>query len=42
MDERWESNSGQAAIEAALNKFKLEESRRMASFAGVTVLYPKL
>merc|ERR1740127_637 len=41
MDERWESNSGQAAIQEAMNKFKQDDSKRMATFAGVTVMYPK-
>jgi len=39
--EKWESNSGQAAIEDALQKFAQEETVSMASFAGVTVLYPR-
>eukprot|EP00933_Yihiella_yeosuensis_P071313 TRINITY_DN79503_c0_g1_i1.p1 TRINITY_DN79503_c0_g1~~TRINITY_DN79503_c0_g1_i1.p1 ORF type:complete len:326 (-),score=58.69 TRINITY_DN79503_c0_g1_i1:127-1023(-) len=39
--EKWECNSGQAAIEDALKRFKEEPGVTMSSFAGVTVLYPK-
>lgn len=39
--ERWESNSGKAAIEDALAKLRKEDSMMMATFSGVTVLYPK-
>ncbi|CAK9072838.1 unnamed protein product [Durusdinium trenchii] len=40
-EHKWESNSGQEAIEAALKHFQTEDSVSMASFGGVTVLYPK-
>jgi len=39
-EERWQSNSGKEAIESALHRFQKEGSVTMASFAGVTVLYP--
>lgn len=39
--ERWESNSGQGAIEDVMTKLRNEKSVMMASFAGVTVLYPR-
>lgn len=39
--ERWESNSGQAAIEDVITRLRNEKSVSMASFAGVTVLYPR-
>lgn len=39
--ERWECNSGQGAIDDALAKLRAEDSVRMSSFAGVTVLYPR-
>jgi len=40
-EERWQSNSGKEAIEDALKRFQQEEKVSVASFAGVTVLYPR-
>jgi len=39
-EQSFENNSGQAAIEDALERFK-QEPVSMATFSGVTVLYPK-
>lgn len=38
----WESNSGKEAIEQTLQKLHQEESIKVSSFSGVTVVYPQM
>lgn len=40
-EHKWQSNSGQDAIEDALKHFQNEDSVSVANFGGVAVLYPK-